>query len=49
MTLVDAKNVVSHLREKKADDAVNEAVQQVLEESRFSLFNTSLFISIIIP
>ena len=29
MTLVDAKNVMSHLREVKPDDAVNEAVQQV--------------------
>lgn len=29
VTLVDSKNVTSHLREKKSDDAVNEAVQQV--------------------
>ena len=29
LCLVDAKHVREHLHEKKADDAVNEAVQQV--------------------
>jgi len=37
VTLVDAKNVVSHLREKKADDAVNEAVQQIAFADRIVL------------
>jgi len=35
--LVDAKNVTSHLREIKADDAVNEAVQQVAFADRIVL------------
>lgn len=35
--LVDAKNVTSHLREVKADDAVNEAVQQVAFADRIVL------------
>ena len=37
MTLVDAKNVTQHLREVKADDAVNEAVQQVAFADRILL------------
>lgn len=35
--LVDAKNVTSHLREVKADNAVNEAVQQVAFADRIVL------------
>jgi G3E family GTPase len=35
--LVDSKNVTSHLREVKADDAVNEAVQQVAFADRIVL------------
>jgi hypothetical protein len=34
---VDAKHVREHLQEKKADDAVNEAVQQVAFAVRVSV------------
>ncbi len=37
VTLVDSKNVTGHLREVKADDAVNEAVQQVAFADRIVL------------